>query len=135
MACKTDCIKIRGCVRIGSCRCNSYRLVRSGAKGLSDRRLLRAWSGSSGEAEKGLHHFAAPRPLPRQFSSISIVRKSVGAQCDRVHVQTSPLSSLNSSLTLEPLMVLLMSSEATQPSAASGCQALVPTSYVDAIGK
>lgn len=42
---------------------------------------------------------------------------------------------MKTSLALEPSMVLLMSSEATQPSAASGCHALVPTSYVDAMGE
>lgn len=41
---------------------------------------------------------------------------------------TSPFSSLKTSLALPPSTVLLTSSEATHPSAASGCHALVPTS-------
>ena len=37
------------------------------------------------------------------------------------------------SLALSPSMDLLMSSEATQPSVASGCHAFVPTSYAEAM--
>ena len=43
-------------------------------------------------------------------------------------LHTSPLSSLKTSLALPPSTDLLTSSEATQPSVASGCHALVPTS-------
>lgn len=43
-------------------------------------------------------------------------------------LHTSPFSSWKTSLALVPSIVLLISSEATQPSAASGCHALVPTS-------
>lgn len=41
---------------------------------------------------------------------------------------TSPFSSWNSSKTFDPFIDLLMTSDATQPSAVSGCHALVPTS-------
>lgn len=44
--------------------------------------------------------------------------------------RTSPLSRAKTSLTLSPSMVFWLTSEATQPSVWSGCQALVPTSYV-----
>jgi len=43
-------------------------------------------------------------------------------------VRTSPLSNWKTSETFEPSTVFLITSEATQPSVGSGCQALVPTS-------
>lgn len=43
---------------------------------------------------------------------------------------TSPLSRVKTSFTLSPSTDLCETSEATQPSVASGCHALVPTSYV-----
>jgi hypothetical protein len=46
---------------------------------------------------------------------------------------TSPFSSVNSSLTLSPSITLSVTSEATQPSAVSGCQARVPKSKMCAI--
>lgn len=46
---------------------------------------------------------------------------------------TSPLSSLKISLTLSPSTSFCSSSEPTQPSAGSGCQARVPTSYIEAM--
>ncbi len=42
--------------------------------------------------------------------------------------RTSPFCSLNTRATLGPRTSFLTTSEATQPSVASGCQALVPTS-------
>lgn len=42
--------------------------------------------------------------------------------------RTSPFSNWKTSDALSPLTVLLTTSEATQPSVASGCHALVPTS-------
>lgn len=43
---------------------------------------------------------------------------------------TSPFSRVKTSFTLSPSTDLWETSEATQPSVASGCHALVPTSYV-----
>jgi hypothetical protein len=50
------------------------------------------------------------------------------ARGPEVREHTSPFSSWKTRLAFSPLIVLLTSSDATQPSAASGCHALVPTS-------
>lgn len=43
-------------------------------------------------------------------------------------LRTSPFSSLKVKITLSPSTCFFVTSEATQPSVASGCHALVPTS-------
>lgn len=48
-------------------------------------------------------------------------------------VHTSPFSSVKTSVTLSPATCLSVTSEATQPSAVSGCHARVPTSKMCAM--
>lgn len=63
--------------------------------------------------------------------SVSQVHSSSLAAAEQCSVQhTSPFSSLKTNLTLSPATCLSVTSEATQPSAVSGCQARVPTSYM-----
>jgi hypothetical protein len=72
-----------------------------------------------------------PLLKPREFLSLDGYSQYISPQSEEIwmdQAHTSPFASSNSSVILPPSSVLDMTSDATQPSVASGCHAFVPTS-------
>lgn len=110
-----------------------YLRARSNAKDWSSRQKPPTLLGSSTAAVLG-----PCRRRWRPTSSLLIVsaanhQRRLFRDRSSCRGHTSPLASWKTSVTLSPSRFFCSTSEATHPSVTSGCQALVPTSYVAAM--
>lgn len=113
-------------------RCG-YLRARSNAKDWSSRQMPPTLLGSSAAAVLGPCRLQLQRALSRLILSAARHQRRIPGFTRPYCVHTSPLASWKTSVTFSPSMFFCSTSEATQPSVASGCQALVPTSYVAAM--
>jgi hypothetical protein len=147
MAWSTACCQYGLTASLWGLQC-AYQRARSSGTGWSSRRWPRAWPGSSAGAGWGPCPSARRTGWSRLFFSAwctvsgcsimcqlpSVVSQRPSALCSlpsalcTLPLRTSPFSSWKTSLTLSPSIFLSTSSEATQPSVGSGCQARVPFS-------